>query len=232
MSHVRSGDGFLRCSDGHVRWGLYGAAGVVFVHREGTEVQVMLQRRSMFAHEGGTWSCPGGALHRGESALDGALRESVEEVGPVPTGWTLAGSYEFRPADDWTYTTIVVDVPVRFGESASFETDAIDWVPVDAVEQRPLHAGFAAAWPHLRRIIEAATVQGTPRKEIPMRVHVDAEKCQGHNRCYALAPELFDVDEYGQAIVRGDGSVPPELEDKARLAVANCPEYAVTIDEG
>jgi ferredoxin len=28
--------------------------------------------------------------------------------------------------------------------------------------------------------------------------------------------------------------VPPGLEDKARLAVANCPEYAVTIveDEG
>ena len=32
-----------------------------------------------------------------------------------------------------------------------------------------------------------------------MRVHLDAEKCQGHNRCYALAPELFDVDDYGQA---------------------------------
>ena len=31
----------------------------------------------------------------------------------------------------------------------------------------------------------------------------------------------------------GDGVVPPELEDKAKLAVANCPEYAVIIeDEG
>ncbi len=64
-----------------------------------------------------------------------------------------------------------------------------------------------------------------------MRVRVDADKCQGHNRCYALAPELFDVDDYGQAVVIGDGSVPPELEDKARLAVANCPEYAIAIDE-
>ena len=26
-------------------------------------------------------------------------------------------------------------------------------------------------------------------------------------------------------------SVPPELEEKARLAVANCPEYAITIEE-
>jgi ferredoxin len=25
----------------------------------------------------------------------------------------------------------------------------------------------------------------------------------------------------------GDGTVPVELEDRARLAIANCPEYAV-----
>jgi ferredoxin len=64
-----------------------------------------------------------------------------------------------------------------------------------------------------------------------MRVEVNSDLCQGHNRCYALAPELFDVDDYGTAIVIGDGSVAPELEDKARLAVANCPEYAITISE-
>ena len=64
-----------------------------------------------------------------------------------------------------------------------------------------------------------------------MHVRVDSEKCQGHNRCYALAPELFDVDDYGQALVIGDGRVPPELEEKARLAVANCPEYAISIEE-
>jgi ferredoxin len=64
-----------------------------------------------------------------------------------------------------------------------------------------------------------------------MRVHLDVEKCQGHNRCYALAPELFDVDDYGQAVLLGDGSVTPELEDKARLAALNCPEYAITITD-
>jgi ferredoxin len=64
-----------------------------------------------------------------------------------------------------------------------------------------------------------------------VKVSVDPEKCQGHNRCYALAPELFDVDDYGQAVVRGDGEVRPELVEKARLAVANCPEYAISIQE-
>jgi ferredoxin len=64
-----------------------------------------------------------------------------------------------------------------------------------------------------------------------MKVHVDPEKCQGHNRCFAIAPELFDVDDYGYATEIGDGTVPPELEEKARLAVENCPEYAISIEE-
>jgi len=63
-----------------------------------------------------------------------------------------------------------------------------------------------------------------------MRVVLDAERCQGHNRCYALAPELFDVDDFGQAVVIGDGTVTPDREDKAHLAVANCPEYAISIE--
>lgn len=62
-----------------------------------------------------------------------------------------------------------------------------------------------------------------------MHVHVDPERCQGHNRCYALAPELFDVDDYGTASERGDGYVAPELEHKALLAVQNCPEFAISI---
>ncbi len=65
-----------------------------------------------------------------------------------------------------------------------------------------------------------------------MRVSVDQEKCQGHNRCYAIAPGLFEVDDFGTASAVGDGTVPPELEDKARLAAANCPEYAITVEEG
>lgn len=65
-----------------------------------------------------------------------------------------------------------------------------------------------------------------------MKVSVDQGKCQGHNRCYSLAPELFDVDNYGMASAVGDGVVPSELEEKARRAAANCPEYAITIEEG
>ncbi len=62
-----------------------------------------------------------------------------------------------------------------------------------------------------------------------MRVRIDQQACQGHNRCYMLAPELFDVDDEGTACERGDGVVPAGLEEKAQLAFDNCPEYAVEL---
>jgi ferredoxin len=64
-----------------------------------------------------------------------------------------------------------------------------------------------------------------------MRVHVDPDRCEGHGRCYAIAPELFEPDEIGDSHEIGDGTVPSGLEDQARLAVANCPERAITIEE-
>jgi ferredoxin len=63
-----------------------------------------------------------------------------------------------------------------------------------------------------------------------MKVHVDAELCQGHGRCYATAPEVFEPDDLGNGHEVGDGTVPAGLEDKARRGVANCPERAITID--
>ena len=62
-----------------------------------------------------------------------------------------------------------------------------------------------------------------------MRIRVDPEKCQGHSRCYGIAPDLFDVDDYGMSTARNDGEVPAEREDAARLAVRNCPEHAIGI---
>ncbi|MBV8958228.1 MAG: ferredoxin [Actinobacteria bacterium] len=64
-----------------------------------------------------------------------------------------------------------------------------------------------------------------------MRVRVDESRCQGHGRCYATAPELFEPDDIGNGHERDDGAVPAGLEDKARLAVANCPESAIDIEE-
>ena len=64
-----------------------------------------------------------------------------------------------------------------------------------------------------------------------MKVTIDADRCQGHGRCFTIAPELFDSDDVGSGVVLGDGTVAPESEHRARLAHANCPESAVTVVE-
>ncbi len=64
-----------------------------------------------------------------------------------------------------------------------------------------------------------------------MKIRVDSEKCQGHNRCMTLASELFEVDDLGYAKELNEGVVPKELEEKARLAVENCPEIAISVED-
>ena len=63
-------------------------------------------------------------------------------------------------------------------------------------------------------------------------VRVDPDKCQGHARCNALAPELFQLDEFGHA---GEGLLvctQPYQIEKAYVARANCPENAIVLTEG
>ena len=63
-----------------------------------------------------------------------------------------------------------------------------------------------------------------------MRVQIDSEKCQGHGRCYDLAPEVFAPDDDGYVVLLVEGDVPAALEDQARAAVRNCPERALSAD--
>lgn len=62
-----------------------------------------------------------------------------------------------------------------------------------------------------------------------MRIIYDRDACQGHNRCYQLGPELFDVDDEGYAVLLVTGEVPAELEEKAQLCADNCPEFAIEL---
>ena len=65
-----------------------------------------------------------------------------------------------------------------------------------------------------------------------MKVRIDSVKCQGHGRCYDLAPQVFTDDEEGYSkLIDPSGVVPPGDEELARLAVANCPESAIEIVE-
>jgi len=65
-----------------------------------------------------------------------------------------------------------------------------------------------------------------------VKVQIDPGRCQGHGRCYDIAPGLFGDDDEGYGKVLGDGVVPPGQDHEAVLAAANCPERAITLAEG
>jgi ferredoxin len=60
-----------------------------------------------------------------------------------------------------------------------------------------------------------------------VKVEVDRSMCVGHAQCQAICPAVFGSDELGYAVVIGDGTVPPEHEEAAELAVDSCPEQAI-----
>lgn len=140
------GDAWVVAEDGTRYWGRFGAAGLLAVD---PARGVLLQLRVGWSHFGGTWGLPGGALHEGESAEDGAIREAQEEAG-VPDAAVRPRFSHVLDLGIWSYTTVVADVLVPFEPVISDpESVALEWVALDAVTDRPLHPGFAAAWPTL-----------------------------------------------------------------------------------
>ncbi len=73
------------------------------------------------------------------------------------------------------------------------------------------------------------TTIGLKPEEEELTVRVNRQRCQGHARCTAIAPELFEFDELGYAHAIGDGRVSGNLNHKVRLAEASCPEMAIEI---
>ena len=62
-----------------------------------------------------------------------------------------------------------------------------------------------------------------------MKIHLDADRCQGHGRCYTIAPDLFTYDDNGQAVVLVTDELTDKQVPKAQLAANNCPEYAIEV---
>jgi ferredoxin len=63
-----------------------------------------------------------------------------------------------------------------------------------------------------------------------MRILIDRDACTGHGRCYALAPDLIEVDDQGYPTVLGEPiDVPADQVEFAEEAEASCPEAAISI---
>lgn len=159
-----SGDAWVDGEDGRF-WGKFGAAGLlVFDPERG----VLLQHRVEWSDHGGTWGLPGGALHDGEGAVTGALREAQEEAA-VPQSSVVPRFLAVYDVGYWSYTTVVAEATAAFEAKVNdHESISVDWVPVADVEHRALHPGFAASWPGLRAslgvvprlVVDAANVVG------------------------------------------------------------------------
>jgi ferredoxin len=63
-----------------------------------------------------------------------------------------------------------------------------------------------------------------------VHIRLDVDRCQGHGRCYVLAPDLFDADDYGHCVLLVD-EIPAGREEDARTGVENCPEQALALED-
>ncbi|MER5211959.1 NUDIX hydrolase [Streptomyces sp. NPDC002838] len=134
----------VACERGHTHFGQFNAAGMLLRDKR----RYLVQLRAPGTQHGGSWGLPGGALHWEEHPYSGALREAVEEMGPLP---------ELKPrvivVDDhggWKYYTVVADVPESFmpvggdGEGVAYR-----WCTEAELWALRLHLGLAEAWPRL-----------------------------------------------------------------------------------
>lgn len=149
-----SGDGWLECDDGETRWGLYGAAGVLFMHVDPDGMTRYLLTERSGVHMSGTWSVPGGAIDLGEDPLEASLREAREEIGYNPKSYHVVDKIVFQPATNWSYTTFIVQVDDQFdaSQSMNYEQTAVQWVTKEEMSGLPLHPGFATIVPKLTKI--------------------------------------------------------------------------------
>jgi 8-oxo-dGTP pyrophosphatase MutT (NUDIX family) len=153
-----STDGWATCARGHRHWGRAGAAGLL-LHRDGEHgPEVLLQHRAGWSHHGGTWGTPGGALHEGEPADRGALREVQEEFGLSPDDVVL-GAVSVDDHGGWSYTTVLARParPIHVADlQLDGESEGAAWLPLAGLGEVELHPGLAASLGRLRRLLRHA----------------------------------------------------------------------------
>lgn len=138
-------------------WG-HGGAGVLFLCSE--DDTVLLLKRAGWVAEGGTWGIPGGAVDEGwqdtpitepiqdeEEFVEAAIRETAEECGSLPPGFSLSRSTPHAVWEDcgFRYFTYLVRLTARqraawLPESHDQETDDFQWFPLTDLPS-DLHPG-------------------------------------------------------------------------------------------
>jgi ferredoxin len=63
-----------------------------------------------------------------------------------------------------------------------------------------------------------------------VRIIVDYDMCASNAVCMGIAPEIFEVRDDGFLYLSTE-TPGPELADKVRMAVNNCPTGALSLEE-
>ncbi|WP_066360162.1 NUDIX hydrolase [Herbidospora mongoliensis] len=154
---AKDGDGWASCERGHQHWGVYGASGLLVVHHTAKGPFVLMQKRALWSHHGGTWGLPGGAIDSHEDAITGALREAREEAALPREALRVQGVY----LDDhgaWTYQTVIATAVEKLPVRLNLESIALRWVSLAELPRRRLHPGFAETWPVVSEMLKPLVV--------------------------------------------------------------------------
>lgn len=182
----------VRCSDGHVRWGPHGAAGVLFKNGD----RYYLVKRGAGVDQGGSWGIPGGAIDDGETPEQAAKREAREEVG-YDGPWRVIHTYVDQPCPEWAFTTFVVEVDKQHANEENFdwETDEDGWFTHNEIMGLYLHPAFRAALPNLLRGASKKTAAGSTYYHLTSKVDfkLDPKKGPLNNRTLGgeMQPGIF-----------------------------------------
>lgn len=155
---LHDGNGWVECRCGQRHWGLHGAAGLLVARPAGDEdLEILLQLRAAWTHQGGSWALPGGARDSHEDVVAAALREAHEEAGLDVAELAVVGQLVGVEHVDWSYTYVVARAAARARALAvTAESDELRWVHPDDVGRLPLHPAFGAAWPSLWPAVRTA----------------------------------------------------------------------------
>ncbi|KGF00242.1 MAG: carboxyl transferase domain-containing protein [Actinomyces urogenitalis] len=175
------GDGWVECTCGSRHWGMNGAAGLLIWRaarpepvRRGSAgqavhdgIEVLLQLRAGWTHQGGTWGLPGGAVADGETAAEAALRECEEEAG-LPARVLHLGTAQVQEHGAWRYSTFVAQAPADPAWDRLIAVDGestrLEWVRLEPSGQSwkqpgagslPLLPALGTVWPELAGLLPA-----------------------------------------------------------------------------
>jgi ferredoxin len=66
--------------------------------------------------------------------------------------------------------------------------------------------------------------------ESDMKIRIDKARCVGNARCWAIAPDLYPLDEDGYIAIE-EFEVPPGQEALAKRGARACPERVIEVVE-